>query len=298
MTAQPDWDDLHLFLVVARTGSFTAAAELLGVHHTTVARRLEQLETLLRTRLVDRLARGTRLTPAGEALFAPTARIEEDVLAATRAVAGHDQHLTGTVRLTTAADLVVLVLPMLARFRERYPDVQLELDVADAFRDLGRREADVALRASHNAPDQAVARRVAACAWAPYRKVGAPTQRWVRLGGALQHLNPVAEQDRRSPHPPAITVSAVATAVEAVRAGLGEGLLPCFVGDRDPTLVRTGGPLPDAGGSLWLLVHTDLRRVHRVRALVEHLHEGLVELRPLLEGEVPREGAAEAIGDS
>jgi DNA-binding transcriptional LysR family regulator len=290
MNAQPDWDDLRLFLVVARTGSFTAAAAQLGLHHTTVARRLEQLEGVLRTRLVDRLARGTRLTPAGEDLLVPTARLEEEVLAATRAAAGHDQHLTGTVHLTTTADLLPLILPPLSLFRTRYPEVHLEVDAADAFRDLGRREADVALRASERPPEEAVARRIAGCAWAPYRRHDAPPEAtWVQLGGAVAHL-PIAEHQARifGSSPPAISVSTVASAVAAVRAGLGTGLLPCFAGDRDPTLRRTDVPLTGVGGAFWLLVHTDLRRVARVRALVEHLHTELIAVRALLEGEEPR----------
>jgi DNA-binding transcriptional LysR family regulator len=274
MSAQPDWDDLRLFLAVARAGSFTGAASIVGVHHTTVARRIEQLEVLLRTRLVDRQARGVRLTPAGEALLPHARQLEEDVVAATRTVAGHDQQLTRRVTLTTTTELVPPLVPLLAAFREAYPGVILALDTSGAMRDLGRREADVALRVTGTPPDEAIAWNLGPVTWGLYAAEHAADARI----GMSDHLPRLTAWQRRRDYVPDVVVSTVATAAVAIGAGLGRGPLPSFLGDADPRLRRLEGPLSDVGGHLWLLVHTDLRRVARVRALVEHLRPGLAQL--------------------
>jgi DNA-binding transcriptional LysR family regulator len=285
MDAQPDWNDLRVFLAVARGGSFTAAAGVVGLHHTTVARRIEQLEASLATRLFDRLARGTRLTPAGEALAGPASRVEEELLAAVRTVAGHDLQLSGRVTITAPADFLPWLLPVLGRFGEQYPAVDVVLDASSSLRDLARREADVALRAGSQAPDDAVAFAVAPLAWAVYGHPG--VEGWVRYGDAPAFRPVERWRERYAEGPTVLTVTSVEAAVAAVRAGVGRALLPCVTAEGDPALQRHTDPIDELRSTVWLLVHSDLRRTARVRALVELLRDAVAELRPRLAGERP-----------
>lgn len=270
MRAQPDWSDLRLFLEVAREGSFSAAAGKLGIHHTTVARRMEQLEQVLTVRLFDRHARGVRPTLAGEALQTHARAIEEQVMHASMQVAGRDLRLTGSVRLTAPPELVPRLMPALCAFREVAPEVRVVLDVDTAVRDLGRREADLALRAGQDPPQDAIAHPLAPVSWNAWTHPNAPRERWVLYESDVR---PAAVQRQLVGAPPAaLVVRSVSDAAVAVKAGLGPGVLPHFV--VSPELVPLQEPVVD--GQLWLLVHVDLRKVARVRALAEHLRSELV----------------------
>ena len=96
-----DWDDLRLFLAVARSGSFLASGRKLALNHTTLARRIAGLEAALGTRLFDRSPRGVQLTRAGAELLEHADRVEAEILAAGRGLAGQEQQVSGTVRLAT-----------------------------------------------------------------------------------------------------------------------------------------------------------------------------------------------------
>lgn len=267
---QPDWHHLRVFLYVARAGSLARAAERIGAHPSTLSRQMSALEETLDTSLLVRTVRGIALTPAGELLARHAEDVEERVLAATRAVAGQDVSLEGRVHLTTTAELLDLILPTLRTFQQAYPAVELDLETAPVFRDLVRREADVALRASPAPPDDAIAKAIAPIAWSSYSRPEAKG-RIVQGHGAA---------DGRT-----VRVSTVAEAHQAARHGLGTAELPCFVGERSPELQRVGDVDPTRS-TLWLLIHPDNRKVARVRALTSSLEAGLAPLHGLLSGAI------------
>lgn len=282
------WDDLRVFLAVAERGTLAAAGASLGVDASTVHRRVAALEASLSARLFDRDPRGYALTPVGEALWPKAREVEEAVLAARRAVSGHDQAASGVVRLTLPESLLDLLAPHLAAFHARCPGVLVSVSSTSSAVDLGR-EADVALRASPAAPEDAVARRVGEVAWCVYAADGAPDA-WVAYAG----MDDVAAvRWWRAQHggaPVALAVDTVTAMQRALGGALGRGLLPCYLGDRDPRLARDGDPVPEAETPLWLLVHVDLRRAARVRALVDFLAPRLAEAAVALGG---AEGPAE-----
>lgn len=268
MDAQPDWSRLRVFLETARTGSFSAAAQRLSLHHTTIARQIAGLERQLESRLVDRHAQGIRLTPSGEVLLERALSVEEAVFAATRAVAGRDDRVEGTVTVTTLTELLPIVLPALQQIQGLNPGLELVLDTGESLRDLDRREADVAVRATMSPPEELIARPVGRVIWAPYALEH--TDRWVRLPSSP---SPGVDRWQRSHIPADATVlqaRAVHTAVRAVELGLGAGLLPIFAGDAIASLHRVGAEL-FADEHVYVLVHPDLRRVSRIRAVVDAL---------------------------
>ncbi|MEM8812865.1 MAG: LysR family transcriptional regulator, partial [Pseudomonadota bacterium] len=156
-----DWEDIKTFAAIAETGSIRRAGKALSVHHSTVSRRIERLETSLATRLFDRRPEGFELTEAGEELLSVAGRFTAELSDTGRRINGRDEQLSGKVRLTMAEPLAVHgFAPRLAEFADRYPDLQLEINVTFDFLDLARGAADVAIRMDNNPPDILVGKRL------------------------------------------------------------------------------------------------------------------------------------------
>jgi len=287
------WDDLRLFLAVARQGTLTAAAEALGVNASTLHRHLGRLEDELGTTIFEKGPRGYRLTAVGEALMPRAEEVEEAIYAAGRTVRGHDNAVSGEVRITMPVDLLPVVGPHLVAFRQTCAGVRPVVLAEDAVLDLGR-SADVALRPSQHPPDTAVGRKLLELAWCRYAPVHCKSDDlpWLHFVG-LDHTPAVAwarrSFDLRAPVMRVDSVTAMHTLLRATRA---QGLLPCFVGDPDPSLRRVGQPAPEASSTLWLLIHADLRRAARVRALIDGVVPRLLAERALFEGRAGGSGQA------
>ena len=278
------WDDLKVALAVARAGAVSPASRVLGVNVTTIYRRLDALEQALGHPLFDR-AQGYVLTPVGSDVLEHARAVEEETLALQRRVMGHDRQASGPVRVTMPESLLSLVLPLMWSFREEHPRIEPVLETGDRMFDLQRREADIAIRPSPNPPTEAGGRQVAVIGWGVYSSTGGLNEPWLGYTDALGELAAVGWWRRHHANEPvAMQVSTVPAMHTALCSGVGRGMLPCFVGDRDARLQRLGPPVPEAASKLWLLIHADLRRAARVRALVDYLYPRLRELTPVLEG--------------
>ena len=122
------WDDLQIVLAIAESGSLSGAGRQLGLSHATVFRRLNDMEERLGVSLFLRTARGYTPTPAGEDVASTARRVQAEVLGTERRIAGRDMKLSGTLRITTTDTLFYgLLSPLFADFRERHPDIQLEV---------------------------------------------------------------------------------------------------------------------------------------------------------------------------
>ncbi|ACL64387.1 transcriptional regulator, LysR family [Anaeromyxobacter dehalogenans 2CP-1] len=271
-----DWGNLLFFLELSRSGSLARAAKRLGVDRNTVGRRVAALEEELGLPLFERGPQGWACTAAGEELAALASRVEEDVLAIARHADARDRTPAGTV-------------PSL---RARHP--RLLLDVSADFRnyDLTRREADLALRLGRPSDAGLVARKLASVAYGIYASPAFAAERRGRMDLARDPV--LAYEGATSPQERWMDDLAPARAVAfrcntslalaaAARTGIGAAVLPCFVADGDPALVRLDGPEPPSY-DLWLLVHGDLRRVPRVRAVIEWVDGVVDDARELLAG--------------
>ncbi|MDV2983064.1 UNVERIFIED_CONTAM: LysR family transcriptional regulator [Methylobacteriaceae bacterium AG10] len=284
------WDEFRLVRAIAERGALAPAAAHLGINPSTAFRRLAAVEAGLGTRLFERHRSGYVPTPAGEAMAAAAGRMEEEVARFDREVADRALTPSGLLRVTAAATLVTdLLMPMLGRFRARYPKVQLELIVSEDALNLSRRDADVALRATRDPPPNLVGRRLATIAWAVYGPVDGPGDPadacWVTPSEAVaggQFARFVAA--RAGPERVALRLNTVQGLCEAISEGVGIGPLPCSRGDRIAGLRRLSGPEPELAGSLWLLTHPDLRHAARVCAFMDHVVAEVAPLRPALEG--------------
>jgi len=288
-----DWGHLRFFLELVRTGSHSSAAQRLGVDRNTVARRVVALEEELGVALFERGPQGWSCTAAGEELSLLASRVEEDVLALARHADARDRALTGVVRLTTATFLSAnLLVPALPALRERHPGLVLEIAADQRTFDLTRREADLALRMGRPRDAGLVTRKLSDVAYGLYASrsflarrdgpvdfasdpfvglddmhAGTPQERWLAQVAPSRHV--------------VFRSNNTASLLAAARLGVGLAVLPCFVADRDPALARVPSP-PPAHHELWLLVHGDLRRTPRVRAVIEWVDELVERVRPAL----------------
>jgi len=289
---QPSWDDLRIFLSLAREGTLTTAAKSLGVSHPTVARRVQALEKRIGARLFERLPDRFVPTPAGEELLADTEAMEKAALSINRRSASLSDTVSGMVRLSAGEAMAAWLARHLAELRRGLKQIEFELTASHTLANLSRREADLLIR--EQVPDlhgivtrklgrvayavyghRAVARAKAdlrALPWIGFDEDHAymPGQAWLQelLGGAK----------------PAIRGNNWLVLYEAARAGAGLAVLPCYLGDPDPRLHRSGDVLPEVFADQWLLVHRDLRALPRVRAVMDAVIVLFQRERPVLEG--------------
>ena len=290
-----DWGHLRFFLAMARTGSLSLAARRIGVDRTTVARRISALEAELALPLFERGPLGWTRTAGGEELAALAGRVEEDVLALARHADARDRAVSGTVRLTTAAQLAAgLLAPGVGLLRARHPELVLEIAADQRNFDLTRREADLAVRMGRPRDTGLVTRKLCDLAYGLYAAEGSEAARrgvpdfdadpFLGVDEALASIPQERWLKQRAPERRIVFRSnATAALLAAARAGLGTAVLPCYVGDAEPRLRRlAAADLP--GYEVWLLVHGDLRRTPRVKAVIDWLDEVVERARPALAG--------------
>lgn len=298
---QISWDDIRLVKAIAEAKGMAGAGERLGINHSTVFRRLGQMEENLGVKLFERHRTGYVLTPAGEEMAALAEQMEENVTSFTRKLAGQAVAPAGELRVTTNDTLLVhLLTPLFSRFVKTCPEMRLDVVLANQALNLSKRDADVAIRATDDPPETLVGRRVATIAWAIYGRLedfpeqnrpvdfSSPelyNRHWVALGDNLAALKAARfVRDRVEPENIVYKVNTVLGLAEAVEAGIGIGPLPCFIADASPNLVRLSDVNPDFSAGLWLLTHPDLRQSARVRAFMDFMAAEIAKQRRWIEG--------------
>lgn len=281
-------DELRLFLAVMREGNMLAAARRVGVDHSTVARRIGNMETTLGARLFDRSPRGVTPTPAAFALVSHAERVESELLAAMNSVAGRDREVEGIVRLATPEAFAAnLVAPHIADFRARHPRLTLELASESKASSLSKREADMAVMLKPPPKGRLVTRKLVDYRLGLYasrdylERQGEPASRadlnrhaFVSYIEELAGFPEMIALDQILPGAPtAFRASSSAAQQEAVAAGAGIGVLHLFSANRDERLVRLLPGEVEVWRSYWLVMHSDLQRLPRIRATGEFLDE-------------------------
>jgi DNA-binding transcriptional LysR family regulator len=285
---------LRLLITIGAASSLTAAARRLKINHSTALRRLTAMEQRLGVRFFERARDGYTPTPAGETAIATASHVVEALDELERRLAGQDMRPSGVVRVTTTDTLIEPLAPMLAAFHAVHAAITLEIVTANAFFTLTRRDADVAIRPAVEVPEGLIARRIGSVATALYASAAYLNGRhdtplalhdWLAPDESLTHLH--SARWLRAHIPPERIVASGNSLLflrAAALAGLGVAPLPCYLGDADPSLQRVSGPLPEMDASLWLITHPDLRRVARVRALLDFAADFLRARRAVFEG--------------
>jgi DNA-binding transcriptional LysR family regulator len=280
-----EWSDVRVFLAIARNGTLGAAARQTGQTQPTMGRRLRALEETVGHALFQRTRDGFVLTDEGAAVLAHAERMEEEALGFTRALAGKDAHLTGLLRVSSSDWFGVHVLtPVFARFLAQHRGISLEL-VTDSRRyNLARRETDLAFRITPFEEADVIQRKLMHMEYALYGRIDLVAPRagdgeghtLVSMDSAFGTL-PDVEWVRRMLPKARIAFGSNNRGAQARMCAEGGGfaVLPCPLGDTTPGLRRIDLGEAPPGRDVWLGYHRDLRRVARLRALLDVTIEAL-----------------------
>ncbi|MDQ0458116.1 LysR family transcriptional regulator [Rhizobium paknamense] len=292
-----NWDDVRIFLSVARTGQILAASRRLGLNHATLSRRLTALEDALKTRLFIRRTHGCELTAEGEIFLASAERMETEMLEAQARLGHTDARVAGTVRIGAPDGFGVFFLASrLGPLLEQHPELKVQLVPVPRSFSLSQREADIAVTlerpeqgrlvsahltdytlglyasrdylSRHGAPDNAEALK-------RHRRIGyvedlifTPSLNYT--GEILRDWNAGFE------------ISSAIGQTEAVRSGAGIGILHAYIARQYPELVRV---LPDLiiRRAYWTTYHESLRAIARIRTVVDYLSDSVKAERAIFE---------------
>ena len=291
--AMIDWDDVRYFLAVARGGSVRAAAEGLGVNHSTVLRRIAQLEERLGVHMFEKLPSGYRLTAAGEEVLEFADQMEASSHLLETRVFGRDQSVRGLLRVTLAPTLAThLLMPDFADFARLHPDIEMEILSSGELANLTNREADVAIRVVYDRKTLPLnlhglkgPELFGGIYMSRDRLTASPTGAPDRIRWIVISSDGIPDWAREvSVTGMPFRMSDGEAQIAAVRQGLGMTTLPCFVGDADPLLARVPGADLHMYGTLWLLTQGETRKTKRVRLFTEFISRRLAAYAPLLAG--------------
>jgi DNA-binding transcriptional LysR family regulator len=277
--------DLEMVLALVRGGTLAEAAQRWGSAASTVFRALQRLEQSLGQRLFERTRQGYLPTEAASDIARHAEHIEAELDAAQSAAFATGVQVSGRVRLsTTDSVLRGLVLPCLPALARVHPLLQLELRATNELMSLSKRDADIALRATARPPEHLVGRSLGTIQFA----VCGLGTRSATKAPALERLDWIAPDDAMPDHPsvrwrrqhlpkiaPRHLVDGIVSVADAIKAGLGVGIVPLFMLAVEPRLKALTPPLEGCDSSLWLLAHPESRHLRRIAAVYRHLGESI-----------------------
>lgn len=276
-----NWDDVRIFLAVARAGQILGAARRLELNHATVSRRIAALERSLGAKLFRRLTTGSELTPEGERFLAVAERIETDMIAARSELAGESDEVAGTVRIGAPDGFGVSFLaPRLGKLTETYPNLSIQLVPVPRSFSLSRREADIAITVERPTEGRLVASKLVDYTLGLYAsqdylaKHGSPSSpaqlHQHRLIGYVPDLIISPSLDYGPEILPewhaGFAVSSALGQVEAVRSGAGIGILHSFIARQHKELVEVK-VTQTIRRAYWLVYHETVRPLRRVQVV-------------------------------
>lgn len=281
-----NWDEIRTAFQVARIGTVSGAAEVLGVHHATVIRHIDALEQRLGVKLFQRHARGYTATEAGQDLMQVATATDDQFTQLAGRIRGQGEGVSGDLVVTSLVMLSPVLIPALARFREQNPDLTVRFLTGDRLFRLEYGEAHVAIRAGQapNQPDNVVQ---------PFgtqtiHLVAAPS--YIETHGQPDGIDDLTSHwfvghdsdDNRAPFNRWLLEKVPGNRIvfrttdsramfNAVVAGAGIGFVSKWEMDRHPELVEVIPSQPDWSAQLWLVTHVDLHRTAKVQAFLKFL---------------------------
>ena len=294
-----DWGDIAVFLALARHKSLSGAARLLNVNHSTVGRRIRELESALETKLFERTRHGFLLTDAGELLFKDAEGVEAHISNIALQFLGEKSRISGTVRVATMEALGSLFLaPKFIDLYQKVPSINIELVTASHWISLSKREADVLisfLKPNGHRVDSEKIGEFALFLYASHNYLeqhGIPVKiddlKHHRFVGYIDELimipavrwlpDVLRNQDAQ------FRSTSLVAQYHATAAGMGVSMLPTFVAESDQRLVRVLPHQIKVKRDFWLSVHHDLEHINRVKQVLKFLKNVIHENADYLEG--------------
>ncbi len=264
-----EWSDIPFILAVCNAGSLAGAARVLGVNHSTVFRRVENVEAKLGVRLFERRSHGYVMTAAGEVFFKHARALNDGMHEIELELSGQDLRLAGDLVVTTTNSLLHCLSPVFAAFQKAHPAVEMRILTDPRALDLMQREADIALRPTKSPPDRWVGRKLCPVSFATYARTGyvGDPMHWIVLNSDYDQsaMNQITRRVKAAEA--TVTVANTMMGVfDLVRAGLGVAAMPSYLGEKCPDFSRVHDPDPADTWDLWVLAHPDVRRSARVHA--------------------------------
>jgi DNA-binding transcriptional LysR family regulator len=273
-----EWSDVRIFLAAARSGTLGGAARALHLSHPTIGRRLRAMESATGQMLFQRTASGLVLTEEGGAVLSLAEQMEDGALAMERRLAGHEQKLQGSLRISSADWFGAYVLPpIVADYARTYRHVDVEILTGTRLFNLAQREADIAFRiVPFDTPD-IVQRRLTRLPYGAYVAADAPEPVYGDGAGfslithdtSTGQFPDIAWLRESFPNARAVLRSNNRNVQGRMCAqGIGIAVLPQPVGDRMADLRRLTLPTEPPPRDIWMGYHRDLQRLHRLRAFI------------------------------
>lgn len=288
------WDDLRLFLDVARLGGLSAATDKTGLSAATLGRRITALERQMGEPLFRRSQTGYQLTPAGEELLARAEDVEAAMLTLKRWKDGAIGERV--VRVSAGPWTSAFIARHIGRIWTAADRFALELVTANQKVDIGRRHADIGIRNQRPTEQWLAGRLLGKVAYALYARPqlvsGVAAGYFVGLSGDGSQTHSARWLNARHGDRIAVRGNDAMSVLELVAEGAGISVFPCFVADADPRLSRMAAPVPELETEQWLVCHHEERHNPAVRMVTERIAALMREHGPLFRGERPKEGEA------
>lgn len=285
-----NWDEIKTAYQVARMGTVSGAAEVLGVHHATVIRHIDALEARLAVKLFQRHARGYKATEAGEDLLRVAEATNDQFSQLASRIKGRGENVSGELVITSLLEIVGWVTPLLVAFQKKNPDVSIRFLTGERLFRLEYGEAHVAIRAGNvpEQPDNVVqpfkTLKVGLFAHRSYiEKFGKPSgvedygnHRFVSHDD-MQMRAPFFKWMQAVVPKSAMTFRCLDTnaLTEAILNGAGIGFMGYEDGLKNPDLVEIHPQLSEWDSPLWLVSHVDLHRTPKVQAILKFLKDSV-----------------------
>ena len=290
-----NWDDLRIFLMLARAGSVAEAARRLEIDPTTVARRLARLSGDLQSTLFEATGKGITLTEHGRKLLSYAEGAEQSLVDARTELTGEQTVFAGTIRVSVAEGFAAWIIARnLPDFHRRHPAIRIELVATNGFLNPSKREADLAIMLSRPTAGPLKVRKLV-----DYQ-LGVYAQR-----DYLAAAGPIGCVDDLRRHPligyipdfiyadelryldevghglePVLTSSSINVQHSLIASGAGVGILPCFIAQQNARLERVLEDSVTIHRSFWLVVHRDMRKLARVDAFIGWLDDVAKRIAP------------------
>ncbi|MCW8875542.1 MAG: LysR family transcriptional regulator [Kangiellaceae bacterium] len=297
-----DWNDINVAYHVAKYGTLTAAAEALDVHHSTVLRRINALEERLGTRLFHRHARGYVPTEAGELLTLVAENTQTGFDRMIGKIQGTDTELSGTLVITTVNSMAPNLMPILAEFQQKYPQIKLEYAAESRIFKLEHGEAHISIRPGTKPkdPDYVVQHLATSCttfyASAEYVAKNGLIRDYSNKEEVAKHrfistIDPfnIAKfmrwmNENINDEQIALRSSDFPSFIQAIKAGFGIAPVNCWLAATDKALCPMMQPPAEWNHDLWLVTHGDMHRTSKVQAFTQFLKGRFKQEMPVIQG--------------
>lgn len=288
-----DWDNLKIFLAVARRGSVRGAADELTINQSTVSRRITAFEKSIGTKLFEKLPSGYVITEAGESILGNVETIEEKVFSIDRSLFSQKDELSGSLKLALPVPLATdMLMPDISAFAREHPTIRLDISVSASPTNLAKRETDVAIRIikiGETPPEYLVGRKLVTYAESAYVARSRVNKVNCWIGNSETDINPDWVSESVLPNiEVGHSIDNLVARLQAVKSGMGMAILPCGLADTEEELIRVPNAILQPGREIWLLTHVDLKNTPRVKLFKAFIHEVFKQRKDLFEGKTPK----------